>query len=632
MSIDIYLMYAYVGILSMLVIGIILNRVLSTKFKEVIDRRLVRVLIFLIVFCFVDVAWGVIGSLISGVNRIIYLVASYAFHIMAAGASFVVSNYCVNYMVQDKSIKNMMNVSRVVLLAIQAIVLFQNIFTNLCFIVDESGAYHSGMLRPLMFGLQFVHYFIVIGFALFLLAKDKEGRNKRVYLTSMLFAVVTLVFGILQMLYPDAPFYSMGFLFTSVVIYAFTLTNQREEYMQQYYVAQEHERSRSRIEEALEKAEAANQAKTVFLSNMSHDIRTPINGIMGMVTLAKMEQLSPEVEGYVNKIDGASHHLLSLINDVLDMSRIESGRVEISHESMNVCMVADNCYSIVAGSLQNRDIDFQVNTNNVEHKRVLGDELHLKQVLINILGNAVKFTPDGGRIIFNVSEVSRAEDIVTVRFFIKDNGIGMSEEFLPHLFDAFAQEEQGARGQYKGTGLGMPITKQFTELMGGTVSVESKLHEGTAFTVDIPFKIDHSGASEIKAVYKDHLEVEGLRVLLVEDNELNQEIAVLLLEDEGVVVTTADNGRIAYETFINNPPDTFQVILMDIMMPEMNGYEATMAIRAYDREDAKTIPIIAMTANAFDEDKKRAMEAGMNAHVAKPINFQLLLKELNKFV
>ena len=367
--------------------------------------------------------------------------------------------------------------------------------------------------------------------------------------------------------------------------------------------------------------ESATRAKSDFLSNMSHDIRTPINGIIGMTTIARGVPGNPEkTQECLNKIDGASAHLLSLINDVLDMTRIERGKTEIASEPMDIRTVFDHCVGIIRGQISDRELELKT-AIRCEHPRVYGDELHLRQVFINILGNAVKFTKDGGTISFVCEEAEVTDGMTRLRFVVEDTGIGMSEEFLGRIFDPFSQDEGGARSEYKGTGLGMAITKQLTDLMQGTIEVQSEPGKGSRFTVTIPFVIDTEAAQETGAEVVS-ADLTGARLLLVEDNELNMEIACELLEGAGAEITQATDGKQALELFRDNAPGTFDVILMDVMMPVMNGLEAARAIRSLPREDARTIPILAMTANAFESDIRAAKEAGMNAHLAKPIDIE----------
>ncbi len=391
------------------------------------------------------------------------------------------------------------------------------------------------------------------------------------------------------------------------------------------------EESNRILKEAAEEAQSANRAKSEFLSHMSHDIRTPINGIMGMTEIAlKNVSDTARVEDCLGKISNSSQHLLSLINDVLDMSRIESGKVTINSEPMNMIVTTDGCASIIGGQLLDRDVELVREFGDFAHPDLLGDELHLRQILINILGNSVKFTPDGGKIYFRVSETGSADGRADYHFEIEDTGIGMKPEYLKHIWEPFSQEDGGNRTNYKGTGLGMTITKQFVDMMGGTIAVESRLHEGSKFTIDLSFDIDTNVEPIAEKPEKTDLDLAGMRVMLVEDNELNTEIARFMLEEAGVTVICVENGKLSVELFQNSEPGSFDVILMDIMMPVMNGLDAARAIRALERPDAKTIPIVAMTANAYEDDVRHALEAGMNAHLAKPIDTALLYRTLGE--
>ncbi len=411
--------------------------------------------------------------------------------------------------------------------------------------------------------------------------------------------------------------------FSCVVFY---LTDNRNRKLME-----QKEESNRILKAAAEEAQSASRAKSEFLSHMSHDIRTPINGIMGMTELAlKNVSDAAWVGDCLGKISNSSQHLLSLINDVLDMSRIESGKVTLNSTPMNMTAVTDECASIIGGQLLERDLELIREFDDFAHPHLIGDELRLRQVLINILGNAVKFTPDGGRIWFRVKETGSADGKASFHFEIEDTGIGMKQEFLKHIWEPFAQEDGGSRTNYKGTGLGMAITKRFVDMMGGTITVESRLNAGSKFAIDLSFDIDRDAASAVQAPEETELHLDGMRVILVEDNEINMEIAQYLLEDVGITVTCAENGRLALELFQSHEAGSFDVILMDIMMPVMNGLDAARAIRALDRPDAKTIPIIAMTANAYDEDVRRAREAGMNGHLAKPIDTALLYRTLSE--
>lgn len=386
------------------------------------------------------------------------------------------------------------------------------------------------------------------------------------------------------------------------------------------------------LKDAADAANAASIAKSDFLSHMSHDIRTPINGIMGMTEIAlKNIDDKDRVLDCLQKIDGSSGHLLSLVNDVLDMSRIESGKVQISHKPLNILELLRHCSSIISGQLQGRDIMFTEEFQNIENPHILGDELHLRQVLINILGNAVKFTPDGGRIYFRVREFSAEGEAARFHIEIEDTGIGMKPEFLPHIFEPFAQEDGGNRSSYKGTGLGMSITKKFMDLMGGIVEVQSEPGKGTLFRLELPVEIDREWQEEQEPAGQQTT-LAGARVILAEDNDLNMEIAVFMLESLEIEVTAVTDGKAALDAFAAAAPGTFDGILMDVMMPVMDGLTATREIRALEREDAGVIPIIAMTANAYDEDRRKCMEAGMDAHMSKPIDGEVLRKMLVQYI
>jgi CheY-like chemotaxis protein len=297
---------------------------------------------------------------------------------------------------------------------------------------------------------------------------------------------------------------------------------------------------------------------------------------------------------------------------------------------MDILDMVEECASIIDGQLINRDIVLLREFGGCSHAKILGDELHLRQIFINILGNAVKFTPEGGKIYFRAWEMCCDDESVQYHFEIEDTGIGMKSSFIDHIWEAFSQEDGGSRTTFKGTGLGMAITKKFVDMMNGTIEVESSLDIGTKFTVELAFDVDKTEGKNPEAQGED-MDISGLNILLVEDNEINAEIAEVMLETRGVVTTLADNGKAGVEMFENNPPGTFDVILMDIMMPVMNGLEAARTIRSLDREDAKNIVIIAMTANAYDEDIRAALEAGMNAHLAKPIDMSKLIKMLAQY-
>ena len=394
------------------------------------------------------------------------------------------------------------------------------------------------------------------------------------------------------------------------------------------------EKYKAELLRAAKKAEAANEAKTEFLQRMSHDIRTPINGICGMINVADYyaDNMEKQTECRA-KIKEASHLLLELINEVLDMSKLESDEVILEEIPFNLNSISEEILGVIEQMATEQNIRILWEEKEVTHWNLIGSPVHVKRTLMNILSNAVKYNKENGYVYISCREIpSEQTAMTTLEFVCRDTGIGMTEAFQKRIFEPFAQEHAGSRTKFAGTGLGMPITKKLVEKMGGTISFESKEGIGTTFLIRIPFRIDTDRKDRTEAEEKTETSIQGLHVLLAEDNELNMEIAEFVLQNEGTVVTKAWNGQEAVEIFRKSSPGEFDVILMDIMMPVMNGYEAAKMIRSLDREDAKVIPIIAMTANAFTEDKMRAKEAGMDEHIAKPVDRKLLVKVINELV
>ena len=385
---------------------------------------------------------------------------------------------------------------------------------------------------------------------------------------------------------------------------------------------------------AAKKAEAANEAKTEFLQRMSHDIRTPINGICGLVDMADhyADDMEKQTE-YRTKIKEASNLLLELVNDVLDMSKLESGEIVLEEIPFNLRSISREVFVVIEQVAAEQNIQIMWEKKEIIHRDLIGSPGYVKRVMMNILSNAVKYNRENGHIYLSCMEIpSEQPGMTTMEFICRDTGIGMTEEFQKHIFEPFAQEHTGSRTKFPGTGLGMAIAKNLVEKMGGTITFESEVGVGTTFMIRVPFKIDLDADKREEQKDISEKAIKGLHILLAEDNELNMEIAEFLLQNEGADVTKAWNGQEAVELFRKSEPGEFDVILMDIMMPVMNGYEATKMIRSLDREDAKAIPIIAMTANAFTEDRIRAKEAGMDEHIVKPVDVGLLIKVIHKLV
>ena len=399
------------------------------------------------------------------------------------------------------------------------------------------------------------------------------------------------------------------------------------------------------LQEALAAAEDANKAKTAFLSKMSHEIRTPMNAIIGLNNIAMNEpSASDKVKEYLEKIGTSARHLLGIINDILDMSRIESGRMVIKNEEFSLTGTLEQVNTMISGQCRDKGLNYDCRVLGHVDDCYIGDDMKLRQVMINILGNAVKFTPEGGTVTFLVEEIARFDGKSTLRFTFRDTGVGMSKEYLPKLFDPFSQEDSASAGRYGSTGLGMPITRSIVELMNGNIEVESEKGRGTTFTVTITFGIKPPSTEtvtderreipekKITEAEKESAGLAGCRVLMAEDMPVNAEIMTMVLSMREMEVEHAENGRIAVEMFAAHEAGYYDAILMDMRMPVMDGLEAARAIRSLGRPDAGTIPIIALTANAFDEDVQRSMQAGLNAHLSKPVEPEALYETLEKLI
>ena len=390
-------------------------------------------------------------------------------------------------------------------------------------------------------------------------------------------------------------------------------------------------RYQERLKMSARETKMANSAKTEFLAHMSHDIRTPINGIMGMLQIIEQKRDDKErVDDCLHKIGSASEHLLSLINDVLDLSRLESGSLECEEKAFDAYDELNALDDICSVQAREKGLEYEEHVGKLEHTQLVGSTLYMRRILLNLFSNAVKYNKPGGRIDTYVRELTMRDEAVRLEFKITDTGIGMSKDFIEkRLFAPFIQEHDDARSQYNGTGLGMAIVKKLIDLMGGDITVESTLGEGTTFTVVLPFKIATEAEQHTKELPIS--DISGMHVLVAEDNQLNLEISQFMLENAKAVVMLAHNGREAVDAFKKSSEGSIDAILMDVMMPQMNGLEATQAIRALPRADAKEVPIIAVTANAFAEDVRTALAAGMNDHIAKPVDNAKLLETLGKY-
>ncbi len=384
------------------------------------------------------------------------------------------------------------------------------------------------------------------------------------------------------------------------------------------------------IMELLEKVRRANSAKSEFLSHMSHDLRTPINGILGMLAIIEKspEDLNRQKECW-EKIRVSTEHLLSLVNDVLQVSKLESGRPVVVEEPFDLHDLLENCVTVLSVQAEEMGIRLTVKEVNLQHSRLIGNPPHLTQILMNIIDNALKYNRSHGSVFVQVKEISCQDGMANYQFVIEDTGIGIGEDFKNHIFEPFTQEHQGARTHYTGVGLGMSIVKKLVDQMKGTIDVDSQIGKGSVFRITLPIQIDEAwNAQPVDEKQAAQHNIAGMRVLLAEDNEINREIVQFMLEEAGAKVVTAQDGKAAVDAFAASDPGTFDCVLMDLMMPVMSGYEATRVIRGLDRPDAAIVPIIALSANAFDEDVAMAKDAGINEHLAKPVDTNKMFKTM----
>ena len=433
----------------------------------------------------------------------------------------------------------------------------------------------------------------------------------------------------------NLPLSVAGVIFLYCLLFStFWFWTYRTNLMHQKVEQEKDEKYKAELLIAAKKAEAANEAKTEFLQRMSHDIRTPINGICGFVNMADhyADDIKKQTE-YRTKVKEASNLLLELVNDVLDMSKLESGEIVLEEIPFNLSSIFKEVFVVIEQMASEQNIQIEWEKKEIIHRDFIGSPGYVKRVMMNILSNAVKYNRENGHIYISCMEIpSKQPEMTTMEFVCRDTGIGMTEEFQKCVFEPFAQEHTGSRTKFAGTGLGMSIAKNLVEKMGGSISFESKEGAGTTFVIQVPFKIDPDADKREEQRDVSEKSIKELHILLAEDNELNMEIAEFVLQNVGADVTKAWNGQEAVELFRKSEPGGFDTILMDIMMPVMNGYEAARRIRSLDREDAKEVPIIAMTANAFTEDRIRAKEAGMDEHIAKPVDVELLIKVIHKLV
>ena len=504
---------------------------------------------------------------------------------------------------------------------------FSPLFTKIVYYFDENNHFHRGPL-----GLIFL--IITIGYILlFVYYVIKERKNDKKMNSSILFLIAFfIIFSTIMSTIYDIEWMGRLSIVYGTVFCLFAIDVNKLQ--QTIYVLKENEELKNtlkELEEVKKKAEVANEAKTTFLLNMSHDIRTPMNGIIGMLDIADRfpNDLNRQNECR-NKVRKASNILLELVNDVLDRSKLESGEVVLEHIPFDLSDVISDIKESLSKQAEDAGVQIIENSFNVEHTKLIGSPLHLKRIYMNIISNAIKYNKENGKIYLFLEEAKFDGHDATIEFTCKDTGIGMSKEFVEHIFEPFAQENQSARTSYNGTGLGMSIVKSIVDKMDGTIEVDSQKDKGSTFVVSIPIEINRSHVIE-KSEDENNYSIDGLNILLVEDNELNMEIAEFLLSDHGANVTKAYNGKEAVD--IIQKENNIDVILMDVRMPVMDGYQATKEIRQLGVRGKKgRTPIIAMTANAFVEDKLKAKEMGMDGYISKPLDEKLVIKTISDLV
>ena len=494
------------------------------------ERSYRSFLLGVLAYYITDACWGLLES--HHLTQILYADTVIHFAAMAA-AVWMWTIYVIAYLDRGDAFERLLQHTGRLFFAFEITVILINFFTPVLFSFDAAGAYHAGPARYATLGIQILMFLITSIYTLTVAART-EGRTRLRHMTIGLFGIAMMAMIGIQVFYPLLPFYAIGYMLGTSLLHSFVVEDEKEEYRREL------EASREALTEALAAAEHANKAKTAFLSNMSHEIRTPMNAIIGLNNIAMNDPTaSGRVREYLDKIGSSAQHLLGIINDILDMSRIESGRMTIKKEEFSFAKSLEQVNTMISGQCRDKGLNYDCVINGQVDDYYVGDEMKLKQVLINILGNAVKFTPEGGEVKFVIEEIARYDGRVTVRFTVSDTGIGMSEEYLPKIFEAFSQEDSSSTSRYGSTGLGMPITKSIVELMNGEIEVQSEKAVGTTFTVTVT--LGESGRRSIETADGD-FDPRDMRVLVIDDDRIALEHAEIVLGQVGISCDTAESG------------------------------------------------------------------------------------------
>ena len=621
-----YAICAFIGAIAVSLILSSSRRNIYVKNKN--HENLFKWVIF---FCIQDGVWGLLASH-TITNDTLLFISSFVFHFSAITSTFIWVQYFLSRLEVQKELKRVYLTITLSLVVVQYVMLIANIFTKFMFYVDSDGWYCTTDYRAIMFYLQLLVYIVMMVITIVSYFKTSKSSEKKENLLAIICVNASpLLFGLFQMIYPDSPSDSLGFSIAVIIIYTYLMID----YEKQVTMLEE---LREQLNAALESAEEANKAKTTFLFNMSHDIRTPMNAILGFADIAENHiDDEDKVKDSIKKIKTAGSQLLDIINDILEMSRIDYGKLEINLEPVNISEATANLIPILESLAIQKSIDFVYDDSGIKDRYVFADVNHMNRVVTNIVTNAIKYTNPGGKVKVTLKQTDSKDGIGLYQIKVEDTGIGMSEEFMKHLFEQFSRERTSTVSKQQGTGLGLAIVKHIVDALGGAVKVDSKQNEGTTFIAEVPLKIEtkeeiqnnHSLSIAKDSDIINSFSAEGKKVLLVEDNELNREIATEILKDVGFEIDTAIDGDFAVKAIEEKGTSYYDYILMDIQMPVMDGYEATRRIRKLPSGDDAII--IALSANAFDEDKKRSLEAGMNGHIAKPIDVKQLLETLKEF-